>query len=123
MNAEESHRSTDRVAMPNRRTFVIPTVGRNLLFSATYKEKISRLRLEMTIAAQSPKRRVSALGRLYLPYVRSAAGLTLTRFGAGPDGIHLFDSHQKGTQRMTRRAANDIDSKVLKRELDSRWPQ
>jgi hypothetical protein len=35
---------------------VIPSVARDLAFSATYEEKISRLRLEMTIATRSPRR-------------------------------------------------------------------
>ena len=35
-------------------TFVIPSAARDLVFSATYEEEISRLHLEMTVATQSP---------------------------------------------------------------------
>jgi hypothetical protein len=34
-------------------TFVIPSAARDLVFSATYEEEISRLHLEMTVATQS----------------------------------------------------------------------
>ncbi len=36
-------------------TFVIPSAARDLVFSATYEEEISRLHLEMTVATQSLK--------------------------------------------------------------------
>jgi hypothetical protein len=39
--------------MRNWPIFVIPSAARDLVFSATYEEKISRFRLEMTIATQS----------------------------------------------------------------------
>ncbi len=39
--------------MRNLLTFVISSAARELVFSATYEEKISQLRLEMTIATQS----------------------------------------------------------------------
>ncbi len=38
-------------------TSVIPSVARDLVFSATYEEEISRLHLEMTVATQSAGRR------------------------------------------------------------------
>ena len=34
-------------------TSVIPSAARDLVFSATYEEEISRLHLEMTVATQS----------------------------------------------------------------------
>ena len=36
-------------------TFVIPSAARDLVFSATYEEEISRFHLEMTVATQSQK--------------------------------------------------------------------
>ena len=43
----------DCVAMRKRPTSVIPSAARDLVFSATYEEEISRLHLEMTVATQS----------------------------------------------------------------------
>jgi hypothetical protein len=39
--------------MRKRPTSVIPSAARDLVFSATYEEEISRLHLEMTVATQS----------------------------------------------------------------------
>ena len=41
------------VVMRKCPTSVIPSVARDLVFSATYEEEISRLHLEMTVATQS----------------------------------------------------------------------
>ena len=38
-------------------TSVIPSAARDLVFSATYEEEISRLHLEMTVATQSVRRK------------------------------------------------------------------
>jgi acetylornithine deacetylase/succinyl-diaminopimelate desuccinylase-like protein len=48
-------------------TFVIPSAARDLVFSATYEEEISRLHLEMTVATQSPRRKDAKVGFVIIP--------------------------------------------------------
>ena len=54
-------------------TFVIPSAARDLVFSATYEEEISRLHLEMTVATQSPKVPYRTLPPRATPWTASRA--------------------------------------------------